>query len=186
MSETEQHNSTSSEAFGCLAVGFTHLADSQDEAIDSTTEKIIQDLTEYQTICQNSRDEVKNQVALRDKEMSKRKHLEANQKFKNENEVMNSNMQISKILKEITSISEQFESQKIGDFKDIFQNFIEIQMKHHAECLEVLTELHGNVTGIDVAQDTQVGSIRLDFQFCQIIYFSMHSHAVFNGQVEEN
>lgn len=158
ISDTEKHNPTSSEAFNSLATGFTHLADSQDDSIDSTTEKILQDLAEYQTICHNSRDEVKNQVTLRDKEFNKRKHLEQNnQKFKNENDVMNSNMQISKILKEITSISEQFESQKIGDFKDIMQQFIKIQMKFHAECLEELTEMHGHVNAIDVAQDTQVG-----------------------------
>lgn len=156
MSETEQNNPTSSEAFGSLAIGFTHLADHKDNAIESITEKVLQDLTQYQTICQNAREELKSQVTLRDKEFSKRKHLEMNQKFKNENEIMTSNMQISKVLKEITSISEQFESQKVGDFKDFFQNFIRIQMTYHAACLEVLTELHGNVDGIDASQDTQV------------------------------
>lgn len=164
MSETEQLNPTSSEAFGSLAVGFTHLADHQDDAIESITEKVLQDLTQYQAICQNSREEVKSQVTLRDKEFSKRKHLEMSQKVKNENEIMTSNMQISKILKEMTSISEQFESQKIGDFKDFFHNFIRIQMRYHAECLEVLTELHGNVDGIDVVQDAQVGGMNYVFK----------------------
>lgn len=76
--------------------------------------------------------------------------------MKNENEVILSNMQISKILKEIATISEQFESQKISDIKECLENFILIQLKYHASCIEVLSMVHQDVTSIDEKKDVEV------------------------------
>lgn len=155
MSENEKHNLKAVEAYEKMVIGFTHIADNQDDEIDSIMEKVVQDLSQYQTICVNSREEIKNQLSLRDKEFSKRKHLENNQK-RNENDFMISNIQISKILKEILSISGQFEIQKNNDFKEIFSTFLLIQLKYHAKCLETFTELYGNIEEIDVEQDSEV------------------------------
>lgn len=164
MSENEKHNLKAIEAYDKMVIGFTHVADSKDEAVVSIMEKIVQDLSQYQSICGNSREEIKNQLALRDKEFSKRKHLENNQK-RNENDFMISNIQISKILKEILSISGQFEMQKNNDFKEIFSTFILIQLKYHASCLETFTELYNNVGEIDVDQDSEVKFISISIDF---------------------
>ena len=124
-------------------------------------EKILQDLLQYQIICQNAKEEVKAQFVLRDREIAKRKQLDANRRQKNENETILSNMQISKILKEILTISEHFESQKISDVKESLSNFILIQMKYHASCLEVLTMMHEDVSAIDEKNDCDV---RFEFE----------------------
>lgn len=141
-----------------FAQGLTYLADHQDLKIQRIEEKVLTDLAQYQTICQNAREEVKNQFAMRDRELNKRKQLDVTKRMKNENEIMLSNMQISKILKEITTITEQFEAQKLGDVKESLTNLILIQLKYHASCLEVLTMLHEDVTSIDEKEDVEVGN----------------------------
>lgn len=181
LSENEKHSLKTSEAYDKMSIGFTQIADGQDEAIESFS-KVLEDLAQYQTICQNSKEEIKNQITLRDKEFTKRKNLEKSPK-KTENEVMLSNMQSSRILKEIFSISEQFEKQKNSDFKEFFASFVVTQLKYHAMCLEVFTELYGSIDEIDVAQDSEV---KVDFFqfFMNFIIFVLK--IVFSGKIEKN
>lgn len=136
----------------------TFLADHQSLEIQRIDEKILPDLNQYQQICRNAKEEVKSQISLRDRELSKRKQLDLARRLKNENDVILSNMHVSKILKEIATVSEQFESQKIGDLKETLTNFILIQMKYHASCLEVLSMMHEDVATIDEKKDTEVRS----------------------------
>lgn len=139
-----------------MSNGFSFLADHQSLEVQRIDEKVIQDLSQYQLISQNAKEEVKNQIMLRDREVSKRKQLDLSRRAKNENEVILSNMQISKILKEIATISEQFEKQKITDFKECLTNLLLIKLKYHARCLEVLTMIHEDVSMIDETQDIEV------------------------------
>jgi FAM92 protein len=159
ISDGEQFNFTTEKALENLANGFTFLADQTDLKIQRIEEKVLPDLSQYQIICQNAKEEVKNQVALRDREISKRKQLDITRRMKNENDIILSNMQISKILKEITTISEQFEAQKITDVKECLENFILIQMKYHASCIEVLTMVHQDITSIDEKKDVEVNLV---------------------------
>ena len=156
ISENEQHNKSTGKALGNFSEGLSFLADHQSLEIQRIEEKVVQDLSSYQLICQNAKEEIKNQIMLRDKELSKRKHLDMNRRTKNENEIILSNMQISKVLKEISTISEQFEKQKIDDMKECLTNLILIQLKYHASCLEVLTMIYEDVTAIDEKEDVEV------------------------------
>lgn len=56
----------------------------------------------------------------------------------------------------MTTISEQFEHQKITDVKEILTNFILIQLKYHSAALEVLTASYQEVTSIDEKVDLEV------------------------------
>lgn len=156
ISEGEKFNHTTEKALESLANGITFLADHQSLEIQRIEEKVLPDLTQYQIICQNAKEEVKNQITMRDREISKRKQLDVTKRMKNENEVILSNMQISKILKEIATISEQFESQKISDVKECLENFILIQLKYHASCIEVLSMVYEDVSSIDEKRDVEV------------------------------
>lgn len=122
-------------------------------------ERLIPDLSQHQLVCQNAKEEVKSQIAFRDRELSKRKQLDMNRKAKNENEVILSNMQLSKVLKEILTISEQFETHKVGDMKENLTNLVLIQMKYHASCLEVLTTMYEDVASIDEKNEVEVNKI---------------------------
>lgn len=156
ISEVEQYNKTTEKALDNVSNALSLLADHQSLEIRRIEEKVIQDLSSYQLVCQNAKEEVKSQIMLRDRELSKRKQLDMNRRTKNENEVILSNMQISKVLKEISTISEQFEKQKIGEMKESLTNLILIELKFHASCLEVLTTIYEDVTTIDEKQDVEV------------------------------
>lgn len=156
IADSEHHNPTTKKALDSMFNGFSFLADHQSLEMQRIEEKVIQDLSQYQLICQNAKEEVKNQIMLRDREVSKRKQLDLNRRAKNENEVILSNMQISKILKEVATISEQFEKQKLADFKEGLTNLLLIELKYHARCLEVLTLIHEDVSAIDESQDVEV------------------------------
>lgn len=159
ISETEQAKSSTSKAFENLSNGLTILADHQNMKIRRYEERLIQDLNQHQLVCQNAKEEVKSQIAFRDRELSKRKQLDMHRKAKNENEVILSNMQLSKVLKEILTISEQFETHKVGDMKKNLTNLVLIQMKYHASCLEVLTTMYEDVASIDEKNEVEVNKI---------------------------
>ena len=124
--------------------------------VERVDEKIISELAQYHTICQNTKEEIKNQISLRDREIAKRKQLDVATK-RSENEIILSNMQFLKIMKEISMISEQFETQKVADFKDCLKNFVLIQLKYHASCLEIYSNLYQDVSFVDEAKDAEVG-----------------------------
>lgn len=157
ISEGEQYNSSTEKALENMANGLTYLADHQSLEVQRIDEKVLQELTQYQIVCRNAKEEVKNQIVLRDRELTKRKNLDMGRRMRNENDVILSNMQIAKVLKEITTIAEQFEAQKITDFKESLTNFVLLQMKYHASCLEVLSMVHEDVTAIDEKKDVEVG-----------------------------
>lgn len=156
ISENENFNPTTEKALENFSNGLAFLADHKTLEVQRLEEKILQDLLQYQLICQNAKEEVKSQFALRDRELSKRKQLDVTKRQKNENEVILSNMQISKILKEILTVSEHFEMQKVSDVKESLTNFILVEMKYHASCLEVLTMMHEDVSAIDEKKDAEV------------------------------
>lgn len=157
ISEGEQYNSSTEKALENISNGLTYLADHQSLEVQRIDEKVLQELTQYQIVCRNAKEEVKNQIVLRDRELTKRKNLDMGRRMRNENDVILSNMQIAKVLKEITTIAEQFETQKIADFKESLTNFVLLQMKYHASCLEVLSMVHEDVTAIDEKKDVEVG-----------------------------
>lgn len=156
IAENETFNATSAKALDNFSSGLSFLADHQSMEVQRLEEKIVQDLLQYQLICQNAKEEVKSQFALRDREITKRKQLDMNRRSKTENDTVLSNMQISKILKEILTVSEHFESQKVSDVKDSLTNFIMVEMKYHASCLEVLTMMHEDVAAVDEKKDADV------------------------------
>lgn len=118
---------------------------------------------------------------LRDRELSKRKQLDMSRRTKNENEVILSNMQISKVLKEISGISEQFEKQKIGDMKESLTNLVLIELKYHASCLEVLTMMYDDVAAIDEKEDVEVIQTWLIASFLDVFNTCLLSITQFEG-----
>lgn len=156
MSDDEKLSKTTSKALSNFSFGYNLIGDHQELEIRRLDERIVSDLNQQLLICQNAKEEVKGQLAIRDRELSKRKHLDLSKKSKNENEIILSNMQIAKVLKEITTVSEQFEDHKVADTKEVLSNFVLIQLKHHAACLGVLTAMYNDVQEIDEQKDVEV------------------------------
>lgn len=68
-------------------------------------------------------------------------------------------MQISKVLKEIMTVSEQFEEHKVADTKELLSNLVLVELKHHAACLEILTTMYSDIDEIDEKKDIEVSSL---------------------------
>lgn len=160
VSEVEHFNDSTSKVLDHISTALVVMADHKSLEIQRVEEKIISELQEYESICRNARDELKNQIFNRDKELTKRRQLEINLRIPRRkgsaetNDILTSNMQISNILKEISTIGEQFEMQKIADVKECLENFILIQMKQHVAALEVLSAI--DISSIEPEQDVEV------------------------------
>ncbi|KAL7046037.1 hypothetical protein ACKWTF_002453 [Chironomus riparius] len=153
ISSNENFDESFGKMFENMCNTMVHLADIKTIKIARFEERLLPDLMQSETICKKTRDDAKTLIALRDFELNKRSQINFNKKSKKniltENEAMLSNIQVSKVLKEILSISEKFEVQKFDDFKQFFLNFILIEMKYFASGIEILTSAFVDISNID-------------------------------------
>lgn len=133
-----------------------HLADAKDMQCTRIEEKIINELCQYEIICRNAKEEVKTLSSTRN-DLSKRRSSELSKKMRNqgfiESDIMTSNLQFGNISKELVTVGETFEKQKLVDMKEILSNFILIQMKYLTTSMEILSNVYQDVQEIDVKKD---------------------------------
>lgn len=136
-----------------------HIADARDMQCSRIEEKIINELCQYEIICRNAKDEIKSLSSTRN-DLSKRRSSELSKKMRNqgfiESDIMTSNLQFGNISKELVTVGETFEKQKLTDMKEILSNYILIQMKCLTTSMEVLTSAYQEVQSIDVKKDLEV------------------------------
>lgn len=159
IADNEVHNDTSEKALSSLSTALVHLADAKDVTCSRLEEKIVNELCQYEIICRNAKDEVKALSSTRN-DLSKRRSSELNKKSRNqgfiESDIMASNLQFGNISKELLTVGETFEKQKLTDMKEILSNFILIQMKYLTTSMEVLTSAYQEVQTMDVKKDHEV------------------------------
>lgn len=135
------------------------VADAKEMQCSRLEEKIINELCQYEIICRNAKEEVKALSSTRN-DLSKRRSSELSKKMRNqgyvESDIMTSNLQFGNISKELVTVGESFEKQKLVDMKEILSNFILIQMKCLTTNLEILTHAYQDVQAIDVKKDYEV------------------------------
>jgi len=165
-SET-QHNEKTGRALESFSNSLTLSGDLREVAIHRIEEKVLPDLTAYETLCRNSREEIRTQVMLRDRELSRRKQLEITKRSgrdlqNTEADIMQSNANLNKTLKEISNVALNFEKQKLTDLRESTINFMLIQMKYHASQLELLTKSYQEFAdSIDEDHDLEVNYFKL-------------------------
>lgn len=135
-----------------------HLADVKEMKLTRIDEKVISELATYEGICRNAKEEIKALATTRS-DLNKRRSSEFNKKLRHqgfiESDLMASNVQMGKISRELQTVGETFEKQKIVEMKEILTNFILIQMKSYTSSLEILTEAFKDVQEIDVNKDLE-------------------------------
>jgi hypothetical protein len=153
ISEDEAFDVSFSKMFEHMSNSMVQLADIRAIKTERIEEKLLPDLMQCELFCKKTRDEAKSLIALRDFELNKKSqftlHKKAKKNILNENEVMLSNIQVSKVLKELLSVTEKFEAQKFDDFKQFLLNFILIEMKYFASGIEILTTAYEDISKID-------------------------------------
>ncbi|KAG5678756.1 hypothetical protein PVAND_008401 [Polypedilum vanderplanki] len=190
LADSDNQNESISAAMDEFSKAIVHLADIEDMKILRIENKIIGELIQqYEFFCRNTREDVKNLVAARDREINKRRNIEVNRRSRGayaENEIMISNIQLSKVLKEIFFVAENFEKQKLNDMKEILTNFILIYLKYFASGLEIFSAAYEIISSIDEKADLEQFKKHLEsenntsnkFKFMKA--FSMFSHSTSN------
>ena len=166
ISSNESFDESFGKIFEKMSIHLVHLADIKSIKIERYEERLLPDLMQSEMICKKTRDDAKTLIASRDFELNKRSQINLHKKSKKniltENETMLSNIQVSKVLKEILSMTEKFEAQKFDDFKQFLLNFILIEMKYFASGIEILTSAFEDISNID--ERSEVGWLRKLFR----------------------
>ncbi|XP_070164062.1 CBY1-interacting BAR domain-containing protein 1 isoform X3 [Polyergus mexicanus] len=146
------------------------IGDYRDAEVQRLDAKIIAPLSQYATICKHARDDVKSTFAARDKELTRRRHLDKvrernprNQQMISQakSELMKASVEVSRVVKGLEEQIDSFERRKLHDLKSILLDFVTIEMSFHTKALELLTKAYQDIAAIDEMKDLE------DFQIAR-------------------
>ncbi|CAK9799656.1 CBY1-interacting BAR domain-containing protein 1 [Anthophora plagiata] len=138
------------------------IGDYRDAKVQRFDAKIIAPLSQYATICKHARDDVKSTFTARDKELTRKRHLdrlrERNPRNRQmisqaESELMKASVEVSRVVKGLEEQIDSFEKRKLHDLKTILLDFIVIELSFHAKAVELLTKAYQDITEIDEVND---------------------------------
>uniref|UniRef100_A0A182WGU9 BAR domain-containing protein n=1 Tax=Anopheles minimus TaxID=112268 RepID=A0A182WGU9_9DIPT len=160
--DAEKLNPTLTGALSSMAKAVTLMGDFHDTRVKRLESKIVSELSQYEAVCKHCKEDVKEALLVRDKDLAKRKQLEQsksrNGRLKrntNDTELIKSNLEVEKSLKEIEHQVERFEKQKLHDLKELLQSFVLIELKMHTQAVEVLSATYQDISDIDESKDLQ-------------------------------
>ncbi|XP_076635747.1 CBY1 interacting BAR domain containing protein Fam92 [Colletes latitarsis] len=140
------------------------IGDYRDAEVQRFDAKIIAPLSQYSTICKHARDDVKNTFTARDKELTRKRHLdrlrERNPRNKQmisqaESELVKASVEVSRVVKGLEEQIDSFEKRKLHDLKTVLLDFVVIQLSFHSKTLELLTKAYQDIAEIDEAKDLE-------------------------------
>ncbi|XP_006623498.1 protein FAM92A-A isoform X1 [Apis dorsata] len=162
--ESETINRSLSNGLTNFSTTLSVIGDYRDAQVQRFDAKIISSLSQYATICKNARDDVKNTFTARDKELTRKRHLdrlkERNPRNRQmisqaESELMKASVEVSRVVKGLEEQIDTFEKRKLHDLKTILLDFIIIELSFHAKTLELLTKGYHDIAGIDEVKDLE-------------------------------
>ncbi|KAL0132737.1 hypothetical protein PUN28_000462 [Cardiocondyla obscurior] len=140
------------------------IGDYRDAEVQRLDAKIIVPLSQYATICKHARDDVKNTFAARDRELTRRRHLdkvrERNPRNRQmisqaESELTKASIEVSRVVKGLEEQIDSFERRKLHDLKSILLDFVTIELSFHTKALELLTKAYQDIAIIDEIKDIE-------------------------------
>ncbi|XP_065077613.1 CBY1-interacting BAR domain-containing protein 1-A isoform X2 [Ochlerotatus camptorhynchus] len=162
-SSSEKYNKTLANGLSSLSKAITLIGDFQDLEVKRLESRIVSELSQYELVCKHCKESVKDTIMVRDKELAKRKQLDqararnarGGKKTAKDAELIKSNLEVSKSLKEMEEIVGKFEKQKLVDFKNMLMDFVMIELKFHTNAVEVLSATYQDISDIDENKDYQ-------------------------------
>ncbi|KXJ68870.1 hypothetical protein RP20_CCG001320 [Aedes albopictus] len=161
-SSSEKYNKTLASGLSSLSKAITLIGDFQDLEVKRLENRIVSELSQYEVVCKHCKESVKDAIMARDKELAKRKQLDQararnarGKKTAKDAELIKSNLEVSKSLKEMEEIVGKFERQKLIDFKSLLLDFVMIELKFHTNAVEVLSATYQDISDIDENKDYQ-------------------------------
>ncbi|XP_078049803.1 CBY1 interacting BAR domain containing protein Fam92 isoform X2 [Augochlora pura] len=140
------------------------IGDYRDAEVQRFDAKIVAPLSQYSTICKHARDDVKNTFTARDKELTRKRHLdrlrERNPRNRQmisqaESELMKASVEVSRVVKSLEEQIDSFEKRKLHDLKTVLLDFVVIELSFHAKSLELLTKAYQDIAEIDETKDLE-------------------------------
>uniref|UniRef100_A0A8C3DCJ1 CBY1 interacting BAR domain containing 1 n=1 Tax=Corvus moneduloides TaxID=1196302 RepID=A0A8C3DCJ1_CORMO len=87
--------------------------------------------------------------------------------YQAENELHRATLETTRTTRHLEETIDNFEKKKIKDIKNIFSEFITIEMLFHGKALEIYTAAYQNIQNIDENEDLEVRVIKI----CFSVYF---------------
>ncbi|XP_039307961.1 protein FAM92A isoform X2 [Solenopsis invicta] len=140
------------------------IGDYRDAEVQRLDAKVIVPLSQYATICKHAREDVKNTFAARDRELTRRRHLdkirERNPRNRQmisqaESELTKASIEVSRVVKGLEEQIDSFERRKLHDLKSVLLDFVTVELSYHTKALELLTKAYQDVTAIDEIKDIE-------------------------------
>ncbi|XP_058664677.1 CBY1-interacting BAR domain-containing protein 1 [Ammospiza caudacuta] len=165
---------------------FSRLQDYRQAEVDRLEAKVVEPLKCYGTIVKLKRDDLRATLTAKSREAKQLSQLEKTrqrnpsdlhvivsclsshyekyvQNFLGikllclaENELQRATMDATRTTRHLEETIDNFEKQKIRDIKNIFSEFITIEMLFHGKALEIYTAAYQNIQNIDENEDLEV------------------------------
>ncbi|KAM4865380.1 CBY1-interacting BAR domain-containing protein 1 isoform 3-T3 [Thomomys bottae] len=154
---------------------FAKLQDYRQAEVERLEAKVVEPLKAYGTIVKMKREDLKATLTARNREAKQLTQLERTRqrnpsdrhvivsfeflfkkKVKAETELQRATMDATRTTRHLEETIDNFEKQKIKDIKNIFSEFITIEMLFHGKALEVYTAAYQNIQKIDEDEDLEV------------------------------
>ncbi|KAK9888728.1 hypothetical protein WA026_000954 [Henosepilachna vigintioctopunctata] len=162
--ENEEINKTLSLGLENFSAALQILGDYGDNRVRSIDQKVVAEFSKYDNICKQVKEEIKQIFNAKDKEISRKRQLDRirertpknrQQIVQAEAELIRASAEVSKTIQNIEDKTTNFEKQKLHDMKEIFLDFIAIEMGYHSKALQVLTKIFELMYNIDEKSDLQ-------------------------------
>ncbi|KAF5269296.1 hypothetical protein FQR65_LT02597 [Abscondita terminalis] len=163
--ENEEINKSLSVGLTNFVGSFTVINDYGDVRVKSVDKKIVDELSKYESICKQVKDDVKQIFADQEKELARRKQFKRVRERKGtnrqllqqaESELTKAQLDVSKTIVNIEEKIITFEKQKLHDLKGILLDFVAIEIGYHAKALEQLTKAYTDIAEVNEDADLEV------------------------------
>ncbi|XP_038203084.1 protein FAM92A isoform X2 [Arvicola amphibius] len=140
---------------------FAKLQDYRQAEVERLEAKVVEPLKAYGTIVKMKRDDLKATLTARNREAKQLSQLERTRQRNPsdrhaETELQRATIDATRTSRHLEETIDNFEKQKIKDIKNIFSEFITIEMLFHGKALEVFTAAYQNIQKIDEDEDLEV------------------------------
>ncbi|KAM4838107.1 CBY1-interacting BAR domain-containing protein 1 [Urocitellus parryii] len=144
---------------------FAKLQDYRQAEVERLEAKVVEPLKAYGTIVKMKRDDLKATLTAKNREAKQLSQLERTRQgnpsdrhiiSQAESELQRATMDATRTTRHPEETIDNFEKQKIKDIKNIFSEFITIEMLFHGKALEVYTAAYQNIQKIDEDEDLEV------------------------------
>ncbi|NXF85050.1 FA92A protein, partial [Eubucco bourcierii] len=142
---------------------FARLQDYRQAEVHRLEAKVVEPLKSYGTIVKLKRDDLKATLTAKNREAKQLSQLEktrqrnpSDRHIIAESELQRASLDASRTTQQLEETMDDFEKQKIKDIKNIFSEFINIEMLFHGKALEIYTAAYQIIQNIDENEDLEV------------------------------